>query len=118
MPILNSPQMSLMNAWEPLCRPPKYDVLVTLSYLTLRPHGLYGTLQTYDTCKSQLVLLCLLGRRDKGKVSALHSGEPLCLSASQTLQAQVPWFDYVSLKSIFSLNSDRALLLRCGIEVG
>lgn len=75
MSILNSPQISLMNAWEPLRRPPKYDVLVSVSCLTLVTRGLHGSSQTYDTSESQQALLCLLGGWGKGKVSASHRGE-------------------------------------------
>lgn len=67
--------MSLMNAWEPLRRPPEYDMLASVSCLTLVTRGLYGTSQTYDTSESQQVFLCLLGGRGKGRVSSSHRGE-------------------------------------------
>lgn len=54
----NAP-MSLVNVWELLHRPPKYD----------------STSQICGTCKPQRVLLYLLGGRDEGKVSTLNTGE-------------------------------------------
>lgn len=51
--------MSLVNVWELLHRPPKYD----------------NTSQICETSKPQRVLLYSLGGRDERKVSTLNTGE-------------------------------------------
>lgn len=51
--------MSLVNVWELLHRPPKYD----------------STSQICGTSKPQRVLVYSLGGRDERKVSTLNTGE-------------------------------------------